>query len=68
MHRGARRAIVHGVAKELDTTEQLTHTHTYIYIYIHVCIYTHTNKDTHILKMSEVVYECLLLCFVVVYS
>ena len=29
MDRGAWRAIVHGVAKESDMTEQLTHTHTH---------------------------------------
>ena len=36
MDRGAWWATVHGVHKELDTTEQLTHTHTH----------THTNADT----------------------
>ena len=29
MHRGAWWATVHGVTKESDTTEQLTHTHTH---------------------------------------
>ena len=38
MNRGAWWAIVHGVAKELDTTEQLTHTHKH----------THTNTHTGI--------------------
>ena len=36
LHRGALRATVHGVAKELDTTECLTHTEGYIYS---VCIW-----------------------------
>ena len=46
MDRGARRASVHGVTKELDMTEWLhnnnRHTHTYIYIYIYMslCIIT----------------------------
>ena len=30
MDRGAWRAIVHCVAKESDTTEQITHTHTHL--------------------------------------
>ena len=47
MGRGAWWAIVHGVAKESDMTEQLnnnkyTHTHTHMYIYAntytHICV------------------------------
>ena len=34
MDRGARRAIVDGVA-ELDMTEQLTHTHTHTHVHTH---------------------------------
>ena len=40
MDRGAGRAIVHRVTKELDMTEHPhahTHTHRYIYMYVHVC-------------------------------
>ena len=66
-HRGAWWAIVHRVAKESDTTEQLTHTHTYIYIYIHTCMYMYTHK--HRYTHTEDVRGCIwVFYFVVVYS
>ena len=46
--RGAWRAIVHGVAKESDTTEQLTHTHTHIHTHTpcHLILRHHWLHDT----------------------
>ena len=43
MNRGAQRAIVHGVAKESDTTERLSaHAHT------HTRAHAHTHTDVHL--------------------
>ena len=46
MGRGAWWAIVHGVAKESDMTEQLNnkyiHTHTHTHTHVYICKYTHT--------------------------
>ena len=52
MDRGTWQAIVHGVIKELDVTEQLgTHTHTHTHIYIKQLV-VKTNKGKPYLKWN----------------
>ena len=61
MDRGAWQATVHGVAEELDITEQLTHTQTYIHTckhtHTHTHTYTHTHTHTHTLGLPLCVEE-----------
>ena len=47
MDRGTWQAAVHGVAKELDTTERHTHTHTHTYMYVCECGYIAHPKHRH---------------------
>ena len=38
MERGAWRATVHGSCKQLDMTEQVTHTHTHIHMFFFILV------------------------------
>ena len=72
MDRGAWRATVHGVIKELDTTERLstqfTRTHTFIHMHIHTCLLpapTHSLVTSHVSPC--IVKGTIRFCTVLVY-